>query len=108
MKRGDVITIAVSGDYGKPRPAIVIQSDNLNQGDSVLVALLTSTLIEAPYYRVSLDPDEQHGLRAQSQVMVDKILAVPRSKCGPVIGSIGETALAALNQMLVVMIGLAD
>ena len=72
MKRGDIVTVSAPGAYGKPRPAVVIQSDFLNQNDSVLVALVTSTLIDAPFFRLLLQPTEENGLRVPSQVMADK------------------------------------
>ncbi len=76
MKRGDLITVALSGDYGKPRPALVIQSDFLSETDSILVCLLTSTIRAAPLYRLSLPHGDRTGLREPSQVMVDKIMAI--------------------------------
>lgn len=108
MKRGNLVTVAASGDYGKPRPAIIIQSDHLNGTDSVLVALITSAIADAPLYRLTINPSDQNGLKIVSQVMVDKILAVPRAKCGAVIGMIDDDTIAMLNQMLLVTIGLAD
>ena len=108
MNRGDLVTVAAQGDYGKPRPAVVIQSDALDAADSVLVALLTSTLADAPLYRLTLEPTAGNGLRAVSQVMVDKVLAYPRANCGPVIGRLSPQDMLALNNMLLVMIGLAD
>ena len=108
MRRGDLVTVAAQGDYGKPRPAVVIQSDALDAADSVLVALLTSTLADTPLYRLTLEPTAGNGLRAVSQVMVDKVLAYPRAKCGPVIGRLSPQDMLALNNMLLVMIGLAD
>jgi mRNA interferase MazF len=108
VKRGDLVIVSAAGDYGKPRPAVVIQSDWLKATDSVLVALLTSALVEAPLYRLQIEPNPANGLKATSQVMVDKIVAMPREKCGRAIGRIDETALIALNHMLSVVIGLAD
>ncbi len=84
MKRGDLVTVAAQGDYGKPQPAVVIQSNALADADSVLIALLTSTLSDAPFYRMTLAPTEANGLKAVSQFMVDKITAFPRAKCGGV------------------------
>ena len=86
MKRGDLITVAAAGDYGKPRPAIIVQSDYIPQTESILVALITSDIADTPLYRLSLVPSDTNGLRAPSQIMIDKILAVPRAKCGGVIG----------------------
>lgn len=108
MKRGDLITVALSGDYGKPRPALVIQSDFLPQTDGVLVCLLTTTLRAAPLYRLPLPSGEGTGLRESSQVMVDKIMAVRRDRCGPPIGRVDNAALLALNQLLAFVIGVAD
>jgi len=31
MNRGDFVTLAMQGDFGKPRPALVIQSDQFNE-----------------------------------------------------------------------------
>lgn len=108
MKRGDIIIVSASGDYGKPRPAVVIQSDWLKATDSVLVALMTSTIVEAPLYRLLLKPHAANGLKISSQIMIDKILALPRHKCGAVIGALDQSNLLALNTMLSVVIGLAD
>lgn len=108
MKRGDLVTVATSGDYGKPRPAVVIQSDWLDGTDSVLVCLVTTTLREAPLYRLSLTPNEANGLQAPSQVMLDKIVAVRRDKCGKMIGRLDEEALITLNRMLALVVGIAD
>ena len=108
MKRGDLVTVSAPGDYGKPRPAVIVQSDQLSAADSVLVALLTGTLAEAGLYRFTVEPTPANGLRLVSQVMVDKILACPRARCGPVIGRLSAAEILALNTMLSVMIGLAD
>jgi mRNA interferase MazF len=108
VKRGDIISVAAPGDYGKPRPAVVIQSDWLKATDSVLVALVTSALADAPLYRLQLEPTETNGLEVTSQIMVDKIIAMPRAKCGRTLRRIDDTARIALNHMLSVLIGLAD
>ena len=108
MKRSDLITVALRGDYGKPRPAFVIQSDVLSETDSVLVCLLTTTQRAAPLYRLSLPSGAGTGLREPSQVMVDKIMAVRRDRCGPPIGRIDDAARLALNRMLAVVVNVAD
>ncbi|MFH0303252.1 type II toxin-antitoxin system PemK/MazF family toxin [Bradyrhizobium sp. 31Argb] len=108
MRRGDLVTVSAQGDYGKPRPAVVIQSDVLNAADSVLVVLLTGTIADAPLYRLTIEPTASNGLKLVSQVMVDKVLAYPRTKCGPAIGHLSGADMLALNNMLSVMIGLAD
>jgi mRNA interferase MazF len=108
VRRGDLITVAVSGDYCKPRPALVIQSDLLPETDSVLVCLLTMTVRDAPLYRLDLPATEGTGLREASQVMVDKITAARRNRCGPPIGRVDERTMAMLGRMLGFVVGLAD
>lgn len=108
MRRGEIVTVAVQGDYGKPRPAVVIQSDWLAETDSVLVCLLTSTVRETPLYRLTVPSTPETGLQRVSQVMVDKIVAIRRDKCGPPIGRLDEAGMFALNRLLALVVGLAD
>jgi mRNA interferase MazF len=108
VKRGDIITVSARGDYGKPRPGVIVQSDLISSTDSVLVALITSSLTYAPLLRLTIEPNPENKLKVKSQVMIDKILAFPRSKCGKVIGRLNNIDLLALNQLLSVIFGLAD
>lgn len=108
MKRGDLVTVAIPGDYGKPRPAVVIQSDWLAVTDSILVCLVTSTLRDTPLYRLALEPKTSNGLYVRSQVMVDKIMAVRREKCGAILGHLDEAEILAMNRMLALTLGIAD
>ena len=108
MKRGEIITVAVLGDYGKPQPAIVIQSDWLDDTDSVLVCLITTTRRDAPLYRLDLSANRETGLREPSQIMVEKIIAVRREKCGVPIGQLDAATLVSLGRMLALTIGIAD
>ena len=80
MRRGDLVTVAAPGDYGKPRPAVVIQGDVINQAepDSVILALMTGTLRDAPLLRLTIEPTPTNGLQKSSQVMVDKLVTVRR------------------------------
>jgi mRNA interferase MazF len=78
VRRGDLVTVSAPGNHGKPRPAVIVQSDWLIATDSVLV--------NAPLYRLTIEPSDANGLKAPSQVMIDKIVAIPRKKCGRVIG----------------------
>jgi mRNA interferase MazF len=81
LRRGDLVTVAAKGPYtSKPRPAVVVQSsDTLPYRDSVTICLLTTDLIDAPLFRVQIEPDSLNGLKELSQVMADKLLTVPRS-----------------------------
>ncbi len=107
MKRGDLVTIALSGDYGKPRPALVIQSDLFDAHPSVNILPVSGDLREAPLFRIQIVPSDSNGLRKTSQVMVDKIQTVARSKVGKTIGRIEPETLVAVNRALAVFLGFA-
>lgn len=108
MRRGDIIRVVAPGDYGKPRPAVVIQSDQLPPTDSVMVCLMTSDQRLTPFYRLAITPKESNGLTAETDVMVDKIFTVPRRKVGGAIGVLDDTEMLTLTRMLAVLMGFAD
>jgi len=85
--RGTLITVALPGDLGKPRPALIIQADRFERLATLTVLPITSTLVDAPLLRVTLEPSDTNGLRKRSQVMLDKISTIRRDKLGPRIGA---------------------
>ena len=107
MKRGDLVTISLSGDYGKPRPALVIQSDLFDAHPSVTVLPVTSELREAPLFRVRVEPTADNGLRKSSEVMIDKVHTVAREKIGKAIGQLDDESMLAVNRGLAVFLGFA-
>ena len=109
LKRGDVVTVAAPGDFGKRRPAVIVQSDVFpEQHASVIVCQMTSTLEDAPDFRVTIDPSGANGLRAVSQVMADKPVTVRRERIGPLLGRLGRQEAAHLDRTLAFVLGLAD
>jgi mRNA interferase MazF len=106
MKRGDLVTVAVSGDYGKPRPALVVQADAFDLHPSVVVLPLTSEMHDAPLFRVTVSADAATGLRIPSQIMVDKATAVPRVKLGARIGQVDGVTMRAVDAALRGFLGL--
>jgi mRNA interferase MazF len=106
MKRGDLVTIAVSGDYGKPCPALVVQANAFDALASVTVLRLTSELHDWPTFRVTIAPTPENKLRVSSQVMIDKAVTVPREKIGKTFGRLDETAMLAVSRALVAFFGL--
>jgi len=102
-----VVTIVLPGAYGKPRPALIIQSELFGSLGSVTVLSVTSELRAAPLVRISVEPSTGNGLRKKSQVMVDKIQTVPRDKVGTTIGRLHQDVLVAVDRALAVFLGLA-
>lgn len=107
MRRGDLITIALQGDYGKPRPALVIQSDYFDMHPSVTVMPVTSELRDTPLFRYTVMPDEANGLRCTSQVMIDKIVTVSREKTREPFGRLDAHEMLEIERLMSVFLGLA-
>jgi len=107
VRRGDLVTVALSGDYGKPRPALVVQSDLFSAHPSVTLLPVTGDLREAPLLRIRVDPSEQNGLRKTSDIMVDKLQTVPRERVGTVIGRVDDATMVAVNRALATFLGFA-
>jgi mRNA interferase MazF len=109
MQRGDVVTVAATGDYGKPRPAVIVQSDAFPETHaSVVICQLTSELADAPDFRVTIEPTRENGLRLRSQAMADKPVTVRRERIGQKIGRLGNQDMARLGIALAFVLGLAD
>ncbi len=107
MKRGDLVSVALQGDLGKPRPALVIQSDLFDEHPSVTILPVTGELRAAPLFRIAVNPDELNGLNKPSQVMVDKPQSIARERIGTVIGRLDDETMLAVNRALAVFLGFA-
>ena len=107
IRRGDLITVALQGDLGKPRPALVVQSDLFDAHPSVTVLPVTREQVNAPLFRLALMPDAGNGLQRPSQMMVDKPQSVQRQRLGPVFGHVDDETMLGVNRALAVFLGLA-
>jgi len=109
MRRGDVVTVAAPGDYGKPRPAVVVQTDALpSTHASVVVCQMTSECSDAPDLRVTIESTVKNGLRVRSQVMADQPVTVRRERLGRLVGRLEDHDISRLNVALAFGMGLAD
>lgn len=104
--RGELVIVALQGDYGKPRPALIVQSNLLAELQSVIVCPITSDLRDA-LFRITIEPNPVNGLQTLSQVMVDKIATISRSKIGKTLGQLDEERMRAVERALVLVIGIA-
>ncbi|GAB2931436.1 type II toxin-antitoxin system PemK/MazF family toxin [Rheinheimera gaetbuli] len=107
MKRGDLITVAMQGDYGKPRPALVVQSDNFDMHPSITILPVTSKIVEAPLIRVTVPGNKKNGLTKDSQVMIDKAMTIAREKAGSRIGVIEQSLMQEIERRLALFLGIA-
>lgn len=107
MRRGDFVTVAMQGDFGKPRPALVIQANQFNEHVTVTVLPVTSVIVAAPLLRITVQPSAENGLRQSSQVMVDKCMTVKQDKLGQAFGRIDVDAMVEVERCLAVFLGIA-
>lgn len=107
MRRGELVTVALQGDYGKPRPALVVQADQFAEVGSIVILPITSTLVDAPLLRLPVEPSSDNGLRAPSQIMLDKPMTVKADKIGPSFGQLDDATMVSVNRLLALFLGLA-
>lgn len=107
FKRGDVVICVLSGDYGKPRPAVIIQSDLFNPTHaSITICPLTTHLIDAPLFRLPVKPLTDNGLQNESQIMVDKVTSLKVEKIREKIGKLSEDQIISLDNTIRLWLGL--
>ena len=108
MKRGEIWTASAGTDYtGKPRPVVIVQDDCFDATASITVCAFTSDPIDAPLFRLLIEPDAANGLKVPSRLMVDKITSVPKVKLGTRVGALRTEDVARLNRAILVFLGLA-
>ena len=109
LKRGDVVTVALTGDLGKPRPAIIVETDRLSPTDHVLLCPGTSHVrADVEQRRVLVEPSADNGLREATQFQIDKLTVARRTRCGAVIGRLDDAAMAQITGLLIVVLGITD
>jgi mRNA interferase MazF len=107
VKRGSVVIVA-HGDFGRPRPAVVVQADELGHATTtLLVCPVTSNLSEKLPIRPAIEPTAENGLRVESQIMTDKMLAIPCDHVRQLVGAIDAEARGRLDTALLLVLGLA-
>ena len=107
LRRGDVVTCAPPGEFGKPRPAVVVQSDLFNSTHaSVTLCPITSHAVEAPLFRVTLRPTAANGLKRESQAMTDKLTTLRVERIGSVVGRLSDVELQQIDDAILLWLGL--
>jgi mRNA interferase MazF len=108
MRHGDLVTVALPGEFGKPRPALIVQSDLFNETHPTVTILpLTSEIRDAPLFRILVEPSSTNGLEKISQIMVDKAITFSRAKIGRSFGRLDDDILLRVNRAIAVWMGIA-
>ncbi|HEY5214582.1 MAG TPA: type II toxin-antitoxin system PemK/MazF family toxin [Acidobacteriaceae bacterium] len=106
MKRGDLVLVAPAGEFGKPRPALIIQSDAAFPSGNFTYLPITSDLLRVPDIRVPVTPNPKNGLRQPSEIMVDMIQTSSLARFGGIIGTIDASTLRSVESALALHVGL--
>jgi mRNA interferase MazF len=107
IRREQFVTVATPGDYGKPRPALVVQSDLFAELPSMVICPLTTTVrTDADLFWLDVKPSEQNGLGELSQIAIDKITVLPAGKIGGAIGTADDALLLRVNRALALFLGI--
>jgi len=107
VKRGDIVVCALAGDFGKPRPAVVVQSDLFNPTHaSTVVCPITSHCIDTPLFRLPLPTNSETGLGRDSQIMIDKLTAIKSDRIKKRIGGVSPKQRQELDKALKLWLGL--
>lgn len=107
MKRGDIVIVAY-GELGKPRPVVLVQADELGEATmTVLACPITSEITEKLPLRPIVEAADSNGLCVRSQIMTDRMLALPRDRVRQVIGTLDAKNADRLDAALLLVLGLA-
>src|ERR1700682_1602456 len=107
MKRGDLVTVILPGAYGKPRPAVIVQSDRYEAMESVTFLPLTSEVLPKQVFRITIDATVENGLQTQSPRMADKCSTLPLTKVGAVFGRLDDATMGRIDRALAAFLGFA-
>jgi mRNA interferase MazF len=102
-----LVTVAMAGDFGKPRPALIVQSDLFADSATVTILLVSGTVVDAPLMRITVQPTAENGLRKVSQLMIDKAMSVRRDRVGPRFGRVDAETMLSVTRSLAVFLGIA-
>jgi len=108
VKRGDVVLVVVPSELGRPRPGVVVQSDEFNDElSTVFICPISSDLQEGLPLRPVIEAKPSNGLPIRSQIVTDKMIALRQDRVRRVIGHIDKETSEHVDRALLVVLGLA-
>ncbi len=108
MNRGDIIVAIFASEFGKPRPSLVIQSNNFSNLNTLVICPLTTDLKGQSPLRILVHPSPSNGLREPSHIMIDKIAAVSSEHRRDKIGELNADEMEIVSQQLSLLLGITD
>ncbi len=107
MNRGDLYIGVPPGDYGKPRPVLIVQSNWIGPLESRIICPLTTHEEPVAFLRLRIEPTPENGLERTSFIMIEKIMTVPAWRFRQKIGELDSLAMDIVGTRLAVVLGLA-
>jgi mRNA interferase MazF len=108
IARGDVVLMVVPSDLGRPRPGIVVQSDEFAADLFTIFACpVSSDLQDKRQLRPLIEAAPENGLPVRSQIMTDRLVALRRDRIRRVIGRIDTETSEQLDRALLLVLGLS-
>jgi mRNA interferase MazF len=109
VNRGEIWTVAGGVYAAKARPAVIVQDDLFDATSSVIVAPMTSVLLDAPLMRIRIGGGDGRlsGLDRDSDVMIDRLTTVRRSNVHARVGRLTAEQLVEIERAMMAFLGLA-
>ncbi|WP_397404822.1 type II toxin-antitoxin system PemK/MazF family toxin [Phenylobacterium sp.] len=110
LARGEVWVVAEKGHLtGKPRPAVLIQAEALDEHASLQFCLIygAEDAQRDVFFRIPVAPTEANGLEQNSTIAVDKIVTIRRENVKIRCGTLEEDVMGLVNDALIAFQGLA-
>ncbi len=109
VNRGEIWTVAGGVYATKPRPAVIVQDDLFDATNSVTVAPMSSTLLDAPLMRIRIAGGDGRlsGLDHDSDVMIDQLTTVKRSNVHARVGRLTAEQVVEVERAMMAFLGLA-
>src|SRR6185312_12888038 len=104
---GEIWSVSGGVYANKPRPALILQSDQFSETNSITVAPFTTDPTEAPLFRLPIAADPENGLRSPCSIMIDNVTTVPRINVGSRIGRLSDDDVVRVNRAIIVFLGMA-
>jgi mRNA interferase MazF len=106
LRRGDVVIAAGGGSFGgKPRPYVVVQSDDY-QTSTLILAGCHSIDEEPTVLRPVLTPTAGNGLKKISEVTIDTLVTMRKAKIDQVVGRLSRQEMSNVDGAMLKILGL--
>jgi len=108
INRGEIWSVLWTGLAGKPRPALVIQSERYRLTDTDILALITTSRNEQGELRLPIKADDDNGLLQDSYICLDKLMAIPLTNLGERYGRADDSIMAEIDARLIKVLGIGE